>query len=142
MFFLSFQKNSETTAVSEYKSQSSAMTLVTIPFPKSLPSTPMQGTPSAMPPNNPRQASGAGGPIRSDSEAEANRTNAPHQIIGSRHGYGPGLFDIPTAALSAGSFVAPASPSCSPFKYWQPPSQPLETQQQSQSAQAKGGMHL
>jgi len=86
-----------------------------------------------------------------DSGAESNRyqinenspsplTNASHQIIGSRHGYGPGLFDIPTAALSAGSFVAPASPSRSPFKYFQP--QQLETQQQSQSAQAKGGMHL
>ena len=129
------------------------MTFVTIPVPKSLPSTPMQGTPRAMPllplRTPPQQASGAGGPIRSDAEAEANRSRINYmspsllsdEMIGSRHAYGPGLFDIPTAALLTGSFVAPASPSFSPFKYWQP--QPLETQQQSQSAQAKkGDMHF
>ena len=85
----------------------------------------------------PHQASEAGGPIRSDAEAEANPSRINYistslltnEIIGSRHGYGPGLFDIPTVALSTGSFVAPASPSCSPFKYWQ--LQSLETQQQS-----------
>ena len=128
-------------SIFHFQSQITTMTLVTIPIPKSLPSTPMQETTRAVPPVPLRtpthQVSGAESPRCSDCKAEANRSGMYVMGSPSRRGYGPGLFDIPTAALSTGSFVAPASPSRSPFKYWQP--QQLQTQQRSQSAQAKEG---